>query len=69
MTLVGGYFAATLAVQLMHWVVIISAGISLIGMLWLWEDFLAPRIDLGKPAHADRHGERGDGAGIYRQTA
>ncbi len=68
MMLGGGYFAITLAAHLMHWVVIISAGVSVLGLLWLWEDFLSPLMRRGRARHAD-HKENDDGSGLYRRAA
>lgn len=43
MLVLGAYFAVSLSRHVLHWPVIGSAGLAVLGMLWLWEDFISPR--------------------------
>lgn len=60
MTAAGGYFAVTLAAHMMHWVVIVSAGLCVIGLLWLWEDFGRPIFRRARAGAAGRTAQTPD---------
>ena len=42
MLVFGAYFAWSLSGHVLHWPVIGSAGLAVLGVLWLWEDFISP---------------------------
>lgn len=44
MLVFGATFAVSLSRHVLHWPVIGSAGLAVLGVLWLWEDFISPRF-------------------------
>lgn len=44
MLVLGAYFAWRLSGHVLHWPVIGSAGLAVLGALWLWDDFVSPRL-------------------------